>query len=270
LENEALPVPHSTSLDRRELEEGAYALVSTTLESRGFLAAFTERTGGVSAPPFDTLNLGLRTDDARGRVIHNRRRLIESLNVAPFAAGEQVHGSRLARVGRKNAGAGFDDPRGVIAGVDALSVTHRNLPVAVLVADCLPIALASPREQLLVVVHAGWRGVADGILTRAVGEFERIPEVVAVIGPAIGPCHYEVGEEVVRAVSAGSGDAALSERRGGRQYLDLPGTAARSLRNAGLRHVEVSELCTACLPDRFFSYRRDGWTGRQALISMVM
>lgn len=257
-------------MDRRELGDGAYALVSPSLESRGFLAAFTERTGGVSAAPFDTLNLGLRTDDARERVMQNRRGLIESLNVAPFAAGAQVHGSGLARVGRNRAGAGFDDPRAMIAGVDALSVTHRNLPVAVFVADCLPIALASPREQLLVVVHAGWRGVAAGILPRAVGEFERTSEVLAVIGPAIGPCHYEVGEEVARAVSAGSGGGALSERRGDRQYLDLPGTAARSLRNAGVRHIEVSELCTACLPDRFFSYRRDGSTGRQALISMVM
>jgi hypothetical protein len=270
LENEALSVPHSTSMDRRDLGNGAYALVSASLESWGFLAAFTERTGGVSPSPYDTLNLGLRTEDAPTRVVRNRERLVGSLNLPSFATGEQIHGARLARVGKRRSGAGFDDARSAIGGVDALSVTQRNLPLAVLVADCLPIALASPDEHLLVVAHAGWRGIASGILARAVGEFERTSGVLAVIGPAIGPCHYEVGDEVAQAVASGSGSGAVTERRGGRRYLDLPRTAGRSFRAAGVRMIEVSELCTACHPDRFFSYRRDGPTGRQALVSVMM
>jgi YfiH family protein len=257
-------------MDRRDLGHEAYALVSPSLESRGFLAAFTERTGGVSPPPFDTLNLGLRTEDAPSRVRRNRRRLVTSLEIPPFTVGEQVHESRVARVGNGRPGAGFDDLAEVIPGVDALSVTRRGVPVAVLVADCLPIALASPRERMLVVVHAGWRGITEGILARSLRAFDRTSGVLAVIGPAIGPCHYEVGEEVMQAVTSGSGGLAVSERRGGRHYLDLPATAARSFREAGVKQIEVSELCTACLPSRFFSYRRDGTTGRQALISMVM
>jgi hypothetical protein len=257
-------------MDRRDLGNGAYALVSLSMESRGFLAAFTERTGGVSPPPYDTLNLGLKTEDVQTRVDRNRQRLVRSLSLSSFAAGEQIHGARLARVGKSRSGAGFEDVRTVISGVDALSVSQPNLPLAVLVADCLPIALASPEERLLVVAHAGWRGVASGILARAVGEFEKPSGVLAVIGPAIGPCHYAVGDEVAEAVASGSGSGAVTERRRGRRYLDLPRTAERSFRADGVRSIEVSELCTACHPDRFFSYRREGSTGRQALVSVMM
>jgi hypothetical protein len=245
-------------------------MVSSSLEARGFLAAFTERTGGSSRAPYETLNLGLRTKDARLRVVQNRRRTIEALEVPPFAVAEQVHGAKLARVGERRSGAGFEDLRSTIGGVDALSVSRRDLPVAVLVADCLPIALAAPAERLLVVVHAGWRGLAAGILSRAVAELETTSGALAAIGPAIGPCHYEVGEDVAAAVASGVDAGAVTERRKGHLYLDLPRTAVRSFRAAGIRRTEVSDLCTACLSDRFFSHRRDGVTGRQALVSMVL
>jgi YfiH family protein len=257
-------------MERRDLGNGAYALFSSVMEKRSFLVAFTERTGGSSPAPYETLNLGLKTDDDRDRVIDNRRQVLGALDIPPFAVGEQVHGARLARVREEQSGSGFVDLRSTIVGVDALAVSNRNLPVAVLVADCLPIALAAPQEQLLVVVHAGWRGLAAGILARATAEFERGTDVVAVIGPTIGPCHYEVGEEVAEAVASGSQAGAVTERREGRLFLDLRRTAERSLRAAGLRGVEISDLCTACLPERFFSHRRDGTTGRQALVAMMM
>jgi purine-nucleoside/S-methyl-5'-thioadenosine phosphorylase / adenosine deaminase len=257
-------------MERRDLGNGAYSMVSSTLETRGFLAAFTERTGGVSPAPYDSLNLGLRTNDAPGRVIENRRRMIEALDVPRFATGEQPHGAKLVRVGGIRAGAGFDDRGSAIKGADALTVSQRNLPVGVLSADCVLVALASPEEQLLVVAHAGWRGMAAGVLGRAIAEFDRPSGVLGVIGPAIGPCHYEVGEDVALAVASGSGAGAVSDRKDGRRYLDLPRTAAKVFRAAGVRRIEVSDLCTACLPDRFFSHRRDGLTGRQALVSMVL
>jgi polyphenol oxidase len=257
-------------MERRELGSGAHAMVSTALEARGFLAVFTERTGGVSPAPYDTLNLGLRTGDAPEHVMQNRRRLIGALGVSAFAAGEQVHGAQLSRVEPHHAGAGFESFRTAIGGVDALSVSGRNLPVAVMVADCVPIALGSPQEHRLVVVHAGWRGMATGVLSRAVAEFHRPSGVLAAIGPAIGPCHYEVHDDVALAVASGTEGGAVTVRRNGRRYLDLPGTAARSIRASGVRHVEVSDLCTACLPDRFFSHRRDGVAGRQALLSVMV
>ena len=256
-------------MERRDLGNGAHALVSSSLEQQGFLVAFTERTGGMSSAPYDSMNLGLRTGDHRDRVMDNRRRLIGALAIPPFAAGEQVHGAKVVRVGKQHSGAGFEEPRSAIGGADALSVSQQDLPVAVLTADCLPIALATPEEQL-VVVHAGWRGLAGGILARAIAAFERPSLVCAAIGPAIGPCHYEVGEDVAEAVAAGAGTEPVTERKKGGLYLDLRRTAVRTFRAAGIHQIEITDLCTACLPDRFFSYRRDGVTGRQALVAMVM
>lgn len=255
-------------MQRRRLASGAHALIPEDLSSRGFLVAFTERGGGVSAQPFASLNLGLKTRDPIANVRENRRRVVDGLGVPAWAMPTQVHGARLVRVGEKRAGAGFSEPGTTIGPADALAVTRPRLPVAVITADCLPIALASPKEGLLVVVHAGWRGLAGGVLSRAIAAFERPGGVLAAIGPAIGPDHYEVGEEVTLAVAAGSPAGAAIERRRGRLYLDLPGTAAKIMRGAGVRRIEDSGLCTACLPRRFFSHRREGETGRQGLIAM--
>jgi YfiH family protein len=228
--------------------------------------AFTERTGGASPAPFDSLNLGYRTGDRSERVNRNRRLAVTALGMPPFTVGEQVHGARIARVGERRAGAGFDRVAGAIPSTDALSVTRTRLPVAILVADCVPLVLAAP--GLLVAVHAGWRGLASGIVDRAVGLFAHGPRPAAAVGPAIGPCHYEVGSDVALSVTAGSPAGARVERRGGRTFLDLPGTVAGILRAAGIRSADRAEVCTACQDDRFFSHRRDGRTGRQAAIAM--
>jgi YfiH family protein len=257
-------------VERRRLSGGVHAVVSTALEDRGFLAAFTERTGGVSDPPYRSLNLGFHTGDDEADVRENRRRATAALSVPAFASARQVHGATVIPVGGKRAGAGFGDPAGAIPGADALAVTGQGLPVAVMVADCVPVVLASPPEGRLVVVHAGWRGLAAGILERALSEFDAPGQVLAAIGPAIGPCHYEVGEEVAMAVAAGSAAGVVTERRDGRLFLDLPRTGTGILRAAGVRRVEPADTCTACEPRRFFSHRRDGDTGRQALIAMRM
>lgn len=243
-------------------------MVSTALERKGFLAAFTERGGGVSDPPYRSLNLGFLTGDRAEDVMDNRRRAVKALDVPDFAAGEQVHGAEIVRVGGKRAGAGFEEPGGAIAGADALAVAGDRLPVAVLVADCLPIALASSTEGRVVAVHAGWRGLAAGILGRALDVFDEPSGIAAAIGPAIGPCHYEVGEEVALAVATSSPAGIVTERRDGRLFLDLPETAARILRAAGVRSIDRAGICTADEPRRFYSHRRDGTTGRQALIAM--
>jgi YfiH family protein len=229
------------------------------------MAAFTERTGGVSPAPFDSLNLGFRTGDRAERVATNRRRVVRALDVPPFAVGEQVHGSAVARVGRERAGAGFTEAGEAVPGVDALAVTRPGISVAVLVADCVPVVLARP--GLVAVVHAGWKGLAAGIVDRVLGRFAGDGWVAAAVGPAIGPCHYEVGEEVAEMVSGAIGGAEVT-RRVGRTFLDLPSTVARVLRAAGIRSIDRAEECTACLPDRFFSHRRDGATGRQAAVAM--
>ena len=248
--------------------DGVTFLVATEMERRGFLVAYSERAGGVSEPPFDTLNLGYATGDRPEHVRENRDRLVRALGIPPFAIGMQAHGSRLVRVGHARAGAGFDGPPSPLGQGDVLAVSRSLLPVAVLVADCLPLALASPDEGLLVAVHAGWRGVAAGVIDAALAAFDRPARIVTAVGPSIGPCHYEVGEDVARAVSAASPAGAVTERRDGRLFLDLPATAVGVLRAAGVRTIERADLCTGCEPERFFSYRRNGETGRQGMVGL--
>jgi YfiH family protein len=243
-----------------------HVLVAPGLERRGVLAAFTERTGGVSPDPFRSLNLGFRSGDLVARVRRNRKRVASALRVPPFASARSIHGVRAVRVGPRRAGAGFDDPSTILPPADVLLTGGRGIPLAVLTADCLPVVLAS--DELLVVVHAGWRGLAGGILDRAAGLFPESRSAAAAVGPAIGPCHYEVGADVAEAVAGGSPAGAVRRRREGRVFLDLPATATAILRAAGVPEVEVAGVCTACRGDRFFSHRRDGVTGRQAVIAM--
>lgn len=253
-------------MERRRIGPGLVVLVSPSLEEQGFLAAWSERTGGVSGGPYGSLNLSFRGDQA-AFVRRNRRRLATALGVPPFATARQPHGTKVSRVGPFRAGAGFDRSWRAIRGADALGTGRRRTPVAVLAADCVPLVLASQREARVMAVHAGWRGLAAGILARAVARF-RWPETIhAAIGPAIGPCHYEVSLDVAGAVSAGTGEAATTVRDG-RLFLDLPATVEQALRRRGTPQVEQAGECTACEEERFFSYRRDGPTGRQALIAM--
>jgi polyphenol oxidase len=253
-------------VERRRLADDVNVLVAPGLERRGVVAAFPERAGGDSEPPYHALNLGLRTGDHPERVLRNRARVVASLDLPPFAVARQVHGTEEARVTEADGGRGFDDPATALGPADILVTAERAVPLAVLVADCLPIVLAS--EDLLVTVHAGWRGLASGILARAAAVFEDPGRAAAAIGPAIGPCHYEVGPEVVTAVEAGSPGGAVVERRDGSTALDLRGTAARGLAACGVGEVEAAEVCTACEPARFYSHRRDGRTGRHAMVAV--
>lgn len=260
-------MPTAGPLERRILN-GLAVQVSLGAEAEGFLVGFTERSGGVSRGVFGTLNLGLPTEDHPERVSTNRARVCAALGIPPFACGRQVHGARVERVGPPRAGAGFSDPGDAVAGADGLVTSSRGVPLAVLVADCVPLALLDPNRGALAVVHAGWRGVASGIVPAALRRVGEPNDIRAVIGPSIGVDHYEVGEDVVRAVSSASDAGARTRRSGGRLYLDLPDTVATVLEGHGVRAVERSGECTACQPDRFFSYRRDGRTGRQALIAV--
>jgi polyphenol oxidase len=256
------------AIERRELGGRVRALVSTTLERAGFLAAFTERTGGVSPAPFDSLNLSLVTDDDAANGRENRARVLRGLGIPPFATPYQVHGAKVIRVGEKRAGAGFEDPETRIPGADALYTKSRRLPLAVMTADCLPVILADAEGTAVAVVHAGWRGLAAGVLGAAVGAFEDPRRIRAVIGPAIGLDHYEVEEDVALAVASGSESGAVTRRRDGTLFLDLAGTARGVMKGLGVARIEDVALCTACESKRFYSHRRDGVTGRQGAIAM--
>jgi purine-nucleoside/S-methyl-5'-thioadenosine phosphorylase / adenosine deaminase len=255
-------------IERRSLPGGVTALIEPDLERDGFLIAFTERTGGVSEGPFASLNLSLARGDAGERVAANRRRVSAALGIDRFAVADQVHGSNVARVDASLAGAGFEDRSTALRATDAMVTSVAGLALAILVADCVPVALASVGEGKVAVVHVGWRGLAAGVLPATLRRFDDIESVRAVIGPAVGPDHYEVGEEVVRAVGEGSPGCALVDRTGTRPRLDQGATVERILRRSAVERVERLDVCTACEPSRFFSHRRDPAAGRQALIAV--
>lgn len=176
----------------------------------------------------------------------------------------------MANVGPAKAAAGFEGPEGVLSGRDGLFTKTAGLPIAVATADCTPVVLASAGEGRVAVIHAGWKGVAAGIVNRAAALFDRSIDVKAAIGPAAGPCHYEVGEDVAFSVSAAIPGGAVVERRDGKIFLDLPASIEAALTAAGVKHVDTTGLCTIHEAERFFSHRRDGPCGRQMGIAMRM
>ena len=227
------------------------------LDRNGSRVAFSTREGGVSEGPYESLNLGILTDDAPARVTRNREILAGGIGLDPFrmAMGWQVHGAEIAGwdapppPGQE----GYAQPGAELAKVDGHVTGCQDLGLLVLAADCLPVALAGPGR--VAMLHCGWRGVAAGILRRGVEAFAQPP--AAAIGPGIGRCCFEVGEEVLEQFADVDGAA------DGRM-LDLRAVAEARLRAAGVETVEHVDLCTSCRSDLFFSHRRDGpVTGRQ-------
>ena len=227
--------------------------------------AFSTRLGGISEGSYDSLNLGLLTDDEAERVLENRRRLCEAVGAVGERASMpwQVHGAEVLRADAR----GISSPRADNPRCDGLWTDTPGEAVLTLSADCLPIAIARADEGRLpavAVLHAGWRGLLAGIAAagaRALGG----GTLAAIVGPSIGPCCYEVGEEVAGAYREAFGDDVVDG-----QNLDLWKAAERALRAAGVDQVERLDECTACRPELYFSHRRDdGSTGRQGVIALV-
>jgi YfiH family protein len=255
------------SFERRALGDG-HILICTPLEDAGFLAAFTERNGGVSATPYDSRNLAFHVGDDDGAVRANRRAVCTALGIDGFAVADQVHGTTVAEVGQSVALSGFAGQTEAFAGTDAMITSSSGVAMALLAADCVPLVAASRRSGVLVVAHCGWRGVAGGMTAIVADMFDDRKDVIVALGPAIGPDHYEVGEDVASAVGDGTRTGAVIERRNGAAHLDLVATIRAELASFGIRNVHDTGLCTACEPDRFFSFRREGVTGRHAAVAM--
>lgn len=223
----------------------------------GYEVAFSTRLGGVSSGPFASLNLGRMTDDDPDNVDENRRRLCAEFDadVERLALNRQQHSATIHR-----ARAGQRGQPG-----DGLWTDEPGVPMLKLTADCVPIAVARQNgAPALALLHAGWRGLLEGIVEAGVAAVGG--GASAAIGPAIGPCCYEVGPEVATPFAERFGDDVL---RG--THLDLWSAADRALRVAGCASVERVDLCTACNPNLFFSHRRDGGvTGRQGVIGVVV
>ncbi len=240
------------------VQRGGLTWYTFTGPGLDFANAIFTRLGGVSRPPFAALNLGGTVGDEPSAVSENLRRALAPFGLAPeqVVSPHQVHGRRVVQVGPEHAGT-------IVPEADALITAEVGLGLLLRFADCTPVLFYDPARRAVGLAHAGWRGTALGVAPATVSAmrtaFGSRPEDLWVgIGPAIGPDHYAVGEEVVEAVGA-----AFAERREGQWYLDMPGALAAQLLDAGVRRVERSNLCTACRTDLWYSHRAErGKTGR--------
>jgi len=230
---------------------------------RGVHAAFTTRIGGVSAAPWDSFNLAMHVGDDLSQVAANRARLRELLKLDSEPAWlNQVHGVAVKNVD----GAPFS-PIPITA--DAAVASHAGAACVVMVADCVPVLFCPSDGQRVGAVHAGWRGLAEGVLERTV-EAMGVPasELAAWLGPAISQQHFEVGDEV-RQTFVNADRAAISCFRmnaRGRWQADLVGLARLRLASLGVTNVSGGKWCTFADRERFFSHRRDGKGGRLAAL----
>lgn len=228
----------------------------------------TRRMPGVSSAPYDRCNLGARSGDASGNVECNRRQLMSDLALPSCPIWlKQVHATRVLTVEQPlpMARAIDDEPE-----ADAAVAHHSGIVLAVLSADCLPVAFAAADGSAIGLAHAGWRGLAAGVLERTVAAMG-LPatQVMAWLGPAIGPAHYEVGEEVRLAFTDADVGAAtaFARTRPGHWRCDLYALARRRLETAGVSRVYGGGFDTFGDSARFYSYRRDGArSGRQATL----
>jgi YfiH family protein len=235
--------------------------VSFTVDLPGASVLFSTRDGGVSAGPYESLNLGLLTGDERASVIANRTRLAAMAGAEPenVVMGWQVHGSEIREWDEPDRDHAFLDPQGGHLKVDGHISRRPGVAALVLVADCLPVAIAG--DGAVAMLHCGWRGLAGGIIGGAAARLGGVSG--AAVGPGIGRCCYEVGDEVLARFSGYEG---VAEGR----MLDLRAVADAQLRAAGVERVEHVDHCTSCRGDLFFSHRRDnGVTGRQGGIAWL-
>lgn len=233
-------------------------------------AAFTLRTDGVSQPPFDSLNLGAHVGDAQPAVAENRRRVRSQL-LLPAAEPhwlEQVHGADVLDLdSTKQSVAAHEAPTLPIA--DAAFTREVGRVCAVQVADCLPVLFAATDGSVIAAAHAGWRGLAAGILEATVKRLDVDPaQLLAWLGPGICRNHFEVGAEVRAALLLhdASASAAFTANPRGRWQCDLLALARRRLIALGITQLSGGSWCTYADSARFFSFRRDGRCGRMAAL----
>jgi hypothetical protein len=227
----------------------------------GARVVFSDRHGGVSRPPYATLNLADHVDDEPAAVAENRARFASSLPGLPVDPAEwvwlrQVHGTEVMVA---------DAPVASPPEADAAVTRHPGLPLVVLTADCAPIALVG--EGAVGVVHAGWPGLEQGVIERAVDALRDLTPgpVRAVLGPCVHPDRYEFGPDLLERLVARLGPSVASRTAAGAPALDIPAAVRIALGRAGVEELDDVGVCTATSPDHF-SYRRDGVTGRQAVL----
>lgn len=241
--------------------------------------AFTTRKGGGSPLPLDSFNLGRHwnTDESREDAMKNRKRLCDllGLNSSELAVPGQQHTNNIHFISAKDglAPGPFHFPA-----IDAVATDRRQQPVLLHFADCVPVMLVDPKKQKICVIHAGWRGTAASIVKKSAelmcDELDCNPsDIYAAIGPAIGTCCYETGNEVIDGLkSTVKNSDSLVEYKNNAPHPDLKAFNAMQLLEAGVEatNIDVSNWCTACHPEIFYSHRQSGGqTGRQGALACL-
>ena len=225
-------------------------------------ACFTTRVGGYSETPWNSFNLAMHVGDDPGAVERNRALLKQTLHLPedPYWLN-QTHGNRVTRI---------DDPPANRTADGSTSTTPGRV-CAILVADCVPLLICDRAGGQVAAVHAGWRGLDAGIIAAAVDAFSAEPaHLVAWIGPTIGASSYQVGTDMrQRFVSTNAETSAAFNQRGASWYMDLVGLACHQLECTGVGAINVSDHCVHRQSDLFYSYRRDGSTGRMAALIWI-
>lgn len=255
----------------RQITDGLVSYHFESLDGLGVVHGVFSRLGGVSRGRFATLNVGRTVGDTEFDVRENHERIYRTLGLSAdhVVTAHQVHSNRVAVVDREDAGC-------IVRKTDGLVTNTAGLALMLRFADCQPILLYDPRHQALGLIHAGWRGVAQAIARRAVETMSdafgsRPADLIANLGPAIGPCCYQVGQDVAAAMGYALPDWRQVMTQNGDGWLfDLPAANAQHLTAAGVKTIEQAHMCTACRTDEFFSHRgEDGRTGRFGAVAYL-
>lgn len=265
----------------RQQSEGMEYYTIPLFEKTGLVKhAFSGRSGGFSQDKFGTLNLSILTDDDQKLVLANRRKFFTTLGIEPecLVSAEQVHGDSIYKVTLKDRGRGALERDTVIPATDALMTNEKGLALLTFYADCVPVLFLDPFEKVIAVAHAGWKGTVAKIAAKTVLGMEKHygtkpRNVLAGIGPSIGPCHYEVDEPVIVQVEKAfpeTNSFLLERKEDEHAYLNLWEANRRQLLEVGLvdENIVITGLCTYCSSEKFFSHRA-GMSGRQAAAIML-
>lgn len=241
------------------------------LQKTGVLHALLTRLGGASTPPFDALNLGHTVGDDLAAVEENHRRAFAALGIdrRQVTSPYQVHGNHVRLVGRGHTAT-------TQPATDGLITTTPGVALLLRFADCVPLLLFDAKRRAVAMIHSGWKGTTGNIAAAAVEAFvrhagSRPEELWAGVGPAIGPCCYQVDAKTASAVAKACPEgASVVQKRDGALYLDLPGAVWAQLIAAGVEQIEMADLCTACHTEEWFSHRAEqGRTGRFGALAML-
>lgn len=242
----------------------------------GITAVFSTRVGGVGKRPYASLNLALHVGDDPKDVLENRRRFLSSLGYTPedCVTAEQVHSTQVCFVDEEDKKRGMYEMQSALPACDGM-LTDQNAALMCFYADCVPLYFFEPNARIIGLAHAGWRGTVDNIAREMIAAIIKAggdPDVcLAAVGPSIGPCCYIVEDNVASLFKERMHDASslagiLQDAGQGKYQLDLAAANSTLLMQGGIRpeNITVAHRCTSCHPEDFFSYRREGMTGRMA------